>query len=130
MTTFFRDVISLDWDDLAALLVGVSALIAVFRVKRSHRLVREEKVDADVLSQFNKLHERIGALEVLVRQQTFDIDKAHADLREMRKLEAMLKAEVDARESRIKGLEASLGHARRRIRHLETILERAGIKET
>lgn len=130
MATFFRDVISLDWDDLAALLVGVSALIAVFRVKRSHRLVREEKVDADVLSQFNKLHERIGALEVLVRQQTFDIDKAHADLREMRKLEAMLKAEVDARESRIKGLEASLGHARRRIRHLETILERAGIKET
>ena len=130
MATFFRDVISLDWDDVAALLVGVSALIAVFRVKRSHRLVREEKVDADVLSQFNKLHERIGALEVLVRQQTFDIDKAHADLREMRKLEAMLKAEVDARESRIKGLEASLGHARRRIRHLETILERAGIKET
>ena len=103
------------WAALGGILVGVAALVGVFRVKRSAKTVTTEIVDKGVLAQFNKLHERIGALEILVAQQKISLDAAHKDLREMRQLEEWLQAQVHDRDKQLE-------IARNRIRTLEGLL--------
>lgn len=136
MNSFFRDVISLDWDDLLALLLAIGAVVGVFATKKTRST--NEVVDGDVLDQFRQLFEKIGQLEVKVAQQAISLDRAHTEIREMRKLEEFLQAKIHEREraivelkarhdKEVRSLRTQLDAARKRITHLEHVCRRAGI---
>lgn len=130
---FFRDVISLDWDDLLALAAALTALAGIFVVRktnvksttRSRELT--ESVDAGVLAQFKDLFERITLLESDLKAARITIDELKAEVIDMRKIEEFLQAKVHERDKEIGGLRAELTLARERIAHLEAVCRRAGI---
>lgn len=125
----FRNVWSLDWDDAVALLVAVTALVAIFVTKKTslQTLAREEKVDAGVLAQFKELFERLVRVEAELEAATLTVDRLAKEIKEMHKLEEFLQAKIHEREGQIKALRTELVKARKRIEHLEQVCRRAGI---
>ena len=136
----FRDGFSLDLDDIASLVIGVSAAVAVFRVRRSKKQVQSytEIVDAGVLQQFRELTDRISKLERNLEKAQTSLDQALVEIQELHKLEEFLQAKLHEREkelasirvdkskdeSIIKDLKGRLRAARRRIGSLESELRR------
>lgn len=125
----FRNVWSLDWDDAVALLVAVTALVAIFVTKKtsSATFAREETVDAGVLAQFKELFERLVRVEAELEAATLTITQLAAEIKAMHKLEEFLQAKIHEREGQIKSLRTALSKAQKRIEHLEQVCRRAGI---
>jgi chromosome segregation ATPase len=139
---------SLDFDDIASLLLAGSAVIAIFVTRRTRSKVTEEHIDADVLVQFKEILERVSELErelastreLLERTQEL-LEKAIAELAEMKKLEEYLQAKLHEKEteiaelrktenrhiSQIRSLKGELGKNRARLSYLETVCRRAGL---
>ena len=125
----FRNVWSLDWDDAAALIIAVTALVAIFITKKTSAstFAREEKVDAGVLAQFKELFERLVRVEAELEAATLTVQRLAEEIKAMHKLEEFLQAKIHEREGQITGLRRELARAKKRIEHLEQVCRRAGI---
>lgn len=128
-----RPIWSLDWDDLLALVIATTALIALFVTKKSKSLAvtsavtRGEMVDAGVLAQFRELFDRLVQVEADLKAAKLTIDQLRQEIGQMRKVEEFLEAKVHEREKQIDSLKNELAKARKRIDHLEDVCRRAGI---
>lgn len=123
----FHDVWSLDWDDAVAMLVAVTALVALFVTRKSRTRTLSEKVDEGVLIQFRELFDRLVRVETDLKAAKLTIDQLREEIGQMRKVEEFLEAKVHEREKQIASLKAALQSARNRIEHLEMVCRRAGI---
>ena len=122
---------SFDYDDIGAILLGLAALTALFRTSRtstrSRQINRTEKVDADLIKQFRELTDRITALELDLKETRGGLSEAMQEIKELRKLEEYLEAQIHEKDKQIKSLIAKLTAARKRISHLEDIIHAAGL---
>ncbi len=133
---FFRWHISLDIDDMIALLSAVTALVAVFAWKRTYNKQRTvtETVDAPVLAEFLRLTEKVADVEHALHEANRKIDELTAKVTKYARDEAVYQAELHSKNEQIANLTDKLATAREeraalkvRVEHLEEVCKRAGI---
>lgn len=111
-----RDTFSLDYDDIISLVAAIGALItagSLYIKKRSsttsdvHEVQRHEEVNADVLSRFQELFERITKLERELGETRVELKAALVQIAEMNKLEEFLEARLHEKDAEIRALKKS-----------------------
>lgn len=132
---------ALELTDIASLLLATGAIITAIRTKRSKTVTKNETVDADVLSQFLGLTDRVADLEGLVAHLQMDLAQAKLDLAqalrelaELQKVEEYLRARLHEKDKELLEVraaadekQATIDRLRERVLHLEDVCRRAGI---
>lgn len=134
--------IAIDHDDLAAIVIAVAALLAVFVPKMSRSRTKStlttrqqqlnETVDSTVLGKFEDLYEKLADLESELALTNKALGVAQAELKEalvklneLRKLEEYLQARLHEKDMEIKSLKDERSVNRRDIGSLSASLKRA-----
>lgn len=125
----FRWHISLDIDDMAAILTAFAAILGVILIQRRYNrnVNTDQVVDADVLGKFLDLTNEVASLRVEVASARAEIVELRNELGRRTELEEYLRGEIHARDKQIADLQGELDRNRDRITHLEEVVARAGI---
>lgn len=116
----FRWHVSLDYDDMLALLAALGALLGVILIRRSQSNVVEQTIDEGVLGRFEKYIEEVTSLRVEIKEARDEIAELKTEVRQREKDEEHLRGELHERNKTIEQLKA-------RVRHLEDVIRRAGL---
>ncbi len=127
----------LDPISIAALITaGASLLVAVRGKKvRSSETVavekhsREEVVDADVLSQFLALSEKVNKLDTDLRAARRELTQALADIDILRRSLGDKDAQIDVLRKELAEKQAMIDKLRKRVEYLEEVCKAAGISD-
>lgn len=130
-----REYFSFDFDDIIALMLAITGLVALFVTRRTSAKTqtttktKTETVDADVLGKFTELFNRITKLESELAETRIELGQALKEIGEMRKLEEFLQARLHEKDAEIRAMKkahiADLDHKEEEIRHLSLALDAA-----